>query len=118
MSEQGYRLQIVTRLGERCIAVPLQVKDSDKQSLRCMALSEYIEGLRIVTRLGERCIAVSLQVQGSDKTKLEVHGSVRARLKVMNITRLGERCMQCHCRCKTVTNEVRGAWHCQSTLKG
>ena len=33
MSEQGLRLQIVTRLGERCTAVPLQVQDNDKTKL-------------------------------------------------------------------------------------
>ena len=33
MSEQGLRLRIVTKLGERCTAVPLQVQDSDKTKL-------------------------------------------------------------------------------------
>ena len=33
MSEQGLRLRIVTRLGERCTAVPLQVQDNDKTKL-------------------------------------------------------------------------------------
>ena len=33
MSEQGKRLRIVTRLGERCIALPLQVHGSDKTKL-------------------------------------------------------------------------------------
>ena len=33
MSEQGLRLRIVTRLGERCTAVPLQVQGSDKTKL-------------------------------------------------------------------------------------
>ena len=33
MSEQGLRLRIVTRLGERCTAVPLQVQGSDKTEL-------------------------------------------------------------------------------------
>ena len=60
MSEHGEGLRIVTKLGERCTAVPL----------------------RIVTKLGERCTAVPLQVKGNDKTKLEVHGSVRTWLKV------------------------------------
>ena len=40
MSEQSEGLRIVTRLGERCIAVPLQVQDSDKTK-RCMAVSEH-----------------------------------------------------------------------------
>ena len=34
MSEQGLKLQIVTRLGERCKAVPLQVQGSDKTKLK------------------------------------------------------------------------------------
>ena len=46
MSEHGYRLRIVTGLGERCTAVPLQVQGSVRTWLK-----------------------VSLQVQGSDKTK-------------------------------------------------
>ena len=33
MSEHGKRLRIVTRLGERCTAVPLQVQDIDKTKL-------------------------------------------------------------------------------------
>ena len=33
MSEQGLRLRIVTRLGERCTAVSLQVQDNDKTKL-------------------------------------------------------------------------------------
>ena len=33
MSEQGLRLRIVTRLGERCTAMPLQVQGSDKTKL-------------------------------------------------------------------------------------
>ena len=33
MSEQGLRLRIVTRLGERCTAVSLQVQGSDKTKL-------------------------------------------------------------------------------------
>ena len=33
MSEQGLRLRIVTRLGKRCTAVPLQVRGSDKTKL-------------------------------------------------------------------------------------
>ena len=33
MSEQCLRLRIVTRLGERCTAVPLQVQGSDKTQL-------------------------------------------------------------------------------------
>ena len=33
MSEQGLRLQIVTRLGKRCTAMPLQVQGSDKTKL-------------------------------------------------------------------------------------
>ena len=33
MSEQGLKLRIVTRLGEMCTAVPLQVQDSDKTKL-------------------------------------------------------------------------------------
>ena len=33
MSEHGLRLKIVTKLGERCIALPLQVQDNDKMRL-------------------------------------------------------------------------------------
>ena len=33
MSEQGLRLRIVTRLGERCTAVPLQMQGRDKTKL-------------------------------------------------------------------------------------
>ena len=33
MSGHSKWLRIVTRLGERCIAVPLQVQDSDKTKL-------------------------------------------------------------------------------------
>ena len=33
MSEQGLRLRVVTRLGKRCTAVPLQVQGSDKSKL-------------------------------------------------------------------------------------
>ena len=33
MSEHGKRLKIVTRVGSRCITVPLQVQGSDKTKL-------------------------------------------------------------------------------------
>ena len=33
VSEQGLRLRIVTRLGERCTSMPLQVQGSDKTKL-------------------------------------------------------------------------------------
>ena len=34
MSEQGLRLRIITRLGERCTAVPIQGQGSDKTKLK------------------------------------------------------------------------------------
>ena len=73
-------------------------------------MSEYSEGLRIVTSLGERCTAVPLQVQESDKTKLEVlENSYKIRREVHSSATAGAR--ECQ-------NEVRGAWRCQSTVKG
>ena len=49
MSEHGLGLRIVTRLGERCIAVPLQVQDSDKTKLEVR--SSVRTQLRITNRL-------------------------------------------------------------------
>ena len=40
MSEYSEALRIVTSLGERCIAVPLQVQGNDKTKVECMAVSE------------------------------------------------------------------------------
>ena len=77
-------LRIVTRLDERCTAVPLQVQDSDKTKFEVR--SSVTAQLRVKNsyKLGERCTAVPMQVQGSDKMKLEVHGSVREWLRVKN----------------------------------
>ena len=84
LSEYIEGLRVVTRLGERCIAVSLQVQGSDKTKLEVHGSVRARLKVMNITRLGERCIAVPLQVQDSDKTKLEVHGSVRARLQVTN----------------------------------
>ena len=61
MSEHGLRLRIVTRLGERCTAVPLQVQGSDKTKL-------------------EVCSSVKAQfrVKNSYKIRREVHNSATA----------------------------------------
>ena len=56
MSEHGYRLRIVTGLGERCIAVPLQEQGSETTEL------EVHGSVRTWPK-------VSLQAQGSDKNK-------------------------------------------------
>ena len=77
-----------------------------------------------------------LQVQDSDKTKLEVHGGVRAQLKVKNSYKIrGEMhssatavprhaVIRREVRTSALAgarqrqNEVRGAWQCQSVVKG
>ena len=58
MSEQGLRLQIVTRLGERCTTVPLQVQGSDKTKLE-------VHG----------SVRAQLRVKNSYKIRHEVHSS-------------------------------------------
>ena len=61
MSEQGLRLRIVTRLGERCTAVPLQVQDNDK------------------TKLGVYgSVRARLKVKNSHKIRREVHSGATA----------------------------------------
>ena len=52
MSEYSKGLRIVTRLGERCTAVPLQVLGSDKTKL------EVHGGQRAVTGQGTRSMTV------------------------------------------------------------
>ena len=61
MSEQDLRLQIVTRLGKRCIAVPLQVQDSDRTKLE-------VHG----------SVRTQLRVKNSYKIRREVHSSATA----------------------------------------
>ena len=61
VSEQGLRLRIVTRLGERCTAVPLQVQGSDKTKL------EVHGGVR-----------AQLRVKNSYKIRREVHSNATA----------------------------------------
>ena len=61
MSEQGLRLRIVTRLGERCTAVPLQVQGSDKTKLE-------VHG----------SVRAQLRVKNSYKIRREVHDSATA----------------------------------------
>ena len=85
VSEYSEGLQIVSGLGERCTAVPLQVQDSDKTKLemhgsvraRLMVKNSYQIRREVLN-------SATAGVLGSDKTKLEVHGSVRARLMVKN----------------------------------
>ena len=64
MSEQGLRLQIVTRLGKRCTAVPLQVQGSDK---------------------------TKLEVPGSVRARLKVTDSYKIRQKVHSSATAGAR---------------------------
>ena len=77
-------LRIVTRLGKRCTAVPLQVQGNDKTKLEVHGSVRVWLKFKNSTGLGEMCTAVPLQVQGSDNTKLDVRGSVRTWLKVKN----------------------------------
>ena len=77
LSEYIKGLTIVTRLGERCITVSLQVQGSDKTKLEVHGSVRARLKVMNITRYSKRCIAVSLQVQDSDKTKLEVHGIAR-----------------------------------------
>ena len=64
MSEHSKGLRMVTRLGERCMAVPLQVQDSDK---------------------------TKLEVHGSVRTQLRVKDSYKIRLEVQSSTTAGAR---------------------------
>ena len=64
MSEQGLRLRIVTKLGERCTAVSLQVQGSDK---------------------------TKLEVHGSVRAKLKITNSYKIRQKVHSSATAGAR---------------------------
>ena len=108
-----------TSQGKGCTEVPLQVQGSEKMKLEvpCSVRAQ----LRVVNnyKIGEKCTAVPLQVQGNDKTKLEVHGSVRAWLKVKNNYKIrGKVHRSATAGARQCLNEVRGAWLCQSTVKG
>ena len=61
MPEHSKGLRIVTRLGERCKAVPLQVQDSDKTKLE-------VHG----------SVRAQLKVKNSHKIRQEVHRSATA----------------------------------------
>ena len=61
MSEHSEGLRIVTRLGERCTAVPLQVQSSDKTKLE-------VHG----------SVRAQLRVKNSCKIRREVHSSATA----------------------------------------
>ena len=61
MSEYSEGLIIVTRLGDRCTAVPLQVQDSDKTKLE-------VHG----------SVRVQLRAKKSYKVRREVHSSATA----------------------------------------
>ena len=61
MSEQGLRLRIVTRLGKRCTAVPLQVQDSDKTKLE-------VHG----------SVTARIKITNSYKIRQKVHSSATA----------------------------------------
>ena len=61
MSEHSYGLRIVTRSGERCIALPLQVQDSDKTKLE-------VHG----------SVRAQLRVKNSYKIRRKVHSSATA----------------------------------------
>ena len=76
MSEHSEGLRIVTRLGEQCIAVPLQVQDSDKSKLEVHGSVRAQLKVKNSYKIRRE---VPLQVQDSDKTKLEVRSSVRAK---------------------------------------
>ena len=60
-----------------------------------------------------------LQGQGNDKTKLEVHGSVRAWFRVKNSYKIRQKVhSSATAAARQKQNEVRGAWQCQSMVKG
>ena len=61
MSEHGSGLRIVTRLGKRCTAVPLQVQGSDKTKLE-------VHG----------SVIARLKVKNNYKIRQEVHSSATA----------------------------------------
>ena len=61
VSEHGKRLRIVTRLGERCTAVPLQVQDGDKTKLEV-----------------QDSVGTQLRVKNSYKVRREVYSSATA----------------------------------------
>ena len=65
MSEQGLRLRIVTRLGKRCTAVPLEVQDSDKTKLE-------VHG----------SVRAWLKVKTCCKIRREVHSSATANARL------------------------------------
>ena len=64
MSEHSSRLRIVIRLGKRCIAVPLQVQDTDKTKLQ-------VRG----------SVRARLKAKNSYKIRREVHSSANAGAK-------------------------------------
>ena len=108
----------MSKIDERCTAVPLQVQGSEKTNLEVHGSVRAQLGLRIVTRLDKRC-TVPLQVQGIDRAKLEVHGSVRAQLKVKNSYKIRQEVQSsATAGARQCQNDVRGAWLCQSTVKG
>ena len=61
MSEYSEGLRIVTRLGERCTALPLQVQGSDKTKLE-----------------GHGSVRASLKVKNNYKIRGKVHSSATA----------------------------------------
>ena len=61
LSEYSEGLQIVTRLGERCIAVPLRVQGSDKTKLE-------VHGI----------VRARFKITNSYKIRREVHSSATA----------------------------------------
>ena len=65
VSEKGLRLRIVTRLGERCTAVPLQVQDSDNTKLEVHGLFKK----RLKRQDKERGASVPLWMQENDEPK-------------------------------------------------
>ena len=54
MSEQSLGLRIVTRLGERCTAVPLQVQGSDKTKVEVHGSVKIRREVRISATAGAR----------------------------------------------------------------
>ena len=65
VSEKGLRLRIVTRLGERCTAVPLQVQDSDNTKLEVHGLFKK----RLKRQDKGRGASVPLWMQENDEPK-------------------------------------------------
>ena len=65
MSKRGYRLRIITRLGEMCTPVPLQVQDSDNTKLEVHGLFKK----RLKRKDKKRGASVRLWVQENDEPK-------------------------------------------------